>query len=89
MTELGLNRPQATTQCTTLLLSLVNEVGLTMFPDYGTDPFARKDIFNEVPRDNIGPILQPYHGQSMAIAAAVWCTTEQVPGWFLRLEVAK
>ena len=34
-----------------LLFLLINEVRLTMFPDYGTDLFAREDVFNEVPRD--------------------------------------
>lgn len=51
VTEFGLHRPQATTQCRTLLFALINEVGLTMFPDYGTDIFAREDVFDEVPRD--------------------------------------
>ena len=31
MTEFGLNRPQATTQCRTLLFSLINEVKLTRY----------------------------------------------------------
>jgi hypothetical protein len=51
VTEFGLHRPQATTQCRTLLFSLINEVRLTMFPDYGVDLFAREDVFNEVPQD--------------------------------------
>jgi hypothetical protein len=51
VTEFGLQRPQATTQCRTLLFSLINEVGLTMFPDHGAEIFAREDVFDEVPRD--------------------------------------
>ena len=34
-----------------LLFSPINELRLTMFPDYGTDLFAREDVFNEVPQD--------------------------------------
>jgi hypothetical protein len=49
--EFGLHRPQATTQCRALLFSLIDEVRLTMFPDYGADIFAREDVFNDIPRD--------------------------------------
>ena len=51
VTEFDLDRPQSTTQCRTLLFSLINELKLTMFPDYGTDIFAREDVFNEIPQD--------------------------------------
>jgi hypothetical protein len=51
VTEFSLDRPQATPQCRALLFSLINELRLTMFPDYGTDLFAREDVFNEVPQD--------------------------------------
>lgn len=51
MTEFDLNRPQATTQCRTLLFSLINELRLAMFPDYGKDIFAREDVFKEIPQE--------------------------------------
>lgn len=46
--EFGLHRPQATTQCRTLLFSLIDEIRLTMFPDYGIDLYAREDVFEDV-----------------------------------------
>jgi hypothetical protein len=49
--EFGLHRPQATAQCRALLFSLVNEMRLTMFPDYGTDIFAREDVLRDIPQD--------------------------------------
>jgi hypothetical protein len=51
VTEFGLHRPQATTECRMLLFSLINEVRLAMFPDYGADIFARGDILDEIPQD--------------------------------------
>ena len=51
VTELGLSRPQATPECRALLFSFINDVGLTMFPDYGADLFAREDIFGDIPQD--------------------------------------
>lgn len=51
VTEFGLNRPQATPECQALLFSLINDVRLTMFPDYGADIFAREDVFGDIPGD--------------------------------------
>lgn len=48
--EFGLERPQATAQCRSLLFSLINEVRLTMFPDYGPVIYAREDVFNDIPQ---------------------------------------
>jgi hypothetical protein len=50
-TGFGLNRPQATARCRALLFSLVHEVGLTMFPDYGAVIYLREDVLREVPQD--------------------------------------
>lgn len=50
-TEFGLHRPQATTQCRALLFSLINELELTMFPDYGAVIYAREDVLNDIPQD--------------------------------------
>ena len=47
VTDFCLHHPQITTQCRTLLFSLVDEMELTMFPDYGTDLYARAGIFKE------------------------------------------
>ena len=51
VTDFGLDRPQGTPQCRALLFSLIDELGLTMFPEYGTDLFARQDVFDEIPQD--------------------------------------
>lgn len=51
VTEFGLNRPQATAECRALLFSLINDVRLTMFPDYGADIFAREDVLGDIPQD--------------------------------------
>jgi hypothetical protein len=51
VTDFGLDRPQGTAQCRALLFSLIDELGLTMFPEYGTDLFARQDVFDEIPQD--------------------------------------
>jgi hypothetical protein len=51
VTDFGLHRPQATQECRGLLFSLINELKLTMFPDYGSDIFAREDMFHEIPQD--------------------------------------
>jgi hypothetical protein len=51
VTEFGLHRPQATAQCRALLFSLVHEMRLTMFPDYGTDIYAREDVLPEIPQE--------------------------------------
>jgi hypothetical protein len=51
VTEFGLNRPQATAECRALLYSLINDVRLTMFPDYGADIFARADVLDDIPQD--------------------------------------
>ena len=51
VTDFGLHRQQATIQCRTLLFSLIDEIRLTMFPDYGTDLYAREDVFAEVPEE--------------------------------------
>ena len=32
------------------LFSLIDELKLTMFPDYGSDLFAREDMFDEIPQ---------------------------------------
>lgn len=49
--EFGLDRPQATTECRTLLFSLINQASLVMFPNYGTVIYAREDVFNDIPLD--------------------------------------
>lgn len=51
MTDFGLHRPQASQECRGLLFSLIDELKLTMFPDYGSDIFAREDTFSQIPRD--------------------------------------
>lgn len=51
VTAFGLHRPQATAQCRALLSSLIDQMGLSMFPDFGIDLFAREDIFDEIPED--------------------------------------
>jgi hypothetical protein len=51
VTSFGLHRPQATRECRGLLFSLIDELKLTMFPEYGSDLFAREDMFSEIPRD--------------------------------------
>jgi hypothetical protein len=51
VTEFGLHRPQATALCRMLLFSLIRELGLTMFPDYGADIFAREDMFHDIPQE--------------------------------------
>lgn len=51
ITGFGLHRPQSTIQCRTLLFSLIDEMRLTMFPDFGTVLYARKDVFEEIPRE--------------------------------------
>ena len=50
-TEFGLERPQATPQCRALLFSLINELRLAMFPDYGGVIYAREDVFPDIPQD--------------------------------------
>jgi hypothetical protein len=49
--EFGLDRVQATEPCRALLFALVDEIGLTMFPDYGENLFAREDVFREIPQE--------------------------------------
>jgi hypothetical protein len=49
--DIGLERPQGTRECKALLFSLINEAGLAMIPDYGTDIFAREDVFKEIPQN--------------------------------------
>jgi hypothetical protein len=51
LTSFGLRRPQATQECRGLLFSLIDELSLTMFPDYGSDLFAREETFDEIPED--------------------------------------
>jgi hypothetical protein len=51
VTDFGLHRPQVTQECRGLLFSLIDELKLTMFPDYGSDIFAREDMFSEIPQD--------------------------------------
>jgi hypothetical protein len=51
VTEFGLHRPQATQECRGLLFSLIDELKLTMLPDYGSYIFAREDMFSEIPQD--------------------------------------
>lgn len=51
VTSFGLHRPQATQECRGLLFSLINELKLTMFPDYGSDIFTGEDMFSEIPQD--------------------------------------
>jgi hypothetical protein len=51
VTEFGLHGPQATQECRGLLFSLIDELKLTMFPDYGSHIFAREDMFSEIPQD--------------------------------------
>ena len=50
-TEFGLERPQATPQCRALLFSLINELRLAMFPDYGGVIYAREDELPDIPQD--------------------------------------
>jgi hypothetical protein len=50
VSEFGIDRPQYTTECKALLYSLLDELGLTMFPDFGRVMFARKDVFQNVPK---------------------------------------
>jgi hypothetical protein len=50
-TSFGLHCPQATRECRGLLFSLIDELKLTMFPDYGSDIFAREDMLSEIPLD--------------------------------------
>jgi hypothetical protein len=57
VTEFSLDRPQGAAQCRALLFSLIDELRLTMFPEYGTDLFARQDVFDEVPQE----ILTQFH----------------------------
>jgi hypothetical protein len=59
VTEFGLHRPQATASCRMLLFSLINEVRLTMFPDYGTDIFAREDVLDDIPPDILNQFSNP------------------------------
>jgi hypothetical protein len=49
VSEFGIERPQCTTECKALLYSLIDELGLTMFPDFGGVIYARKDVFQDVP----------------------------------------
>ena len=53
VTDFGLHGPQATQECRGLLLlfSLIDELKLTMLPDYGSYIFAREDMFSEIPQD--------------------------------------
>jgi hypothetical protein len=51
VTEFGLSRPQANAECRALLFTLINDVGLTMFPDYGGEIFAREDVLGDIPQD--------------------------------------
>jgi hypothetical protein len=51
VTEFDLSRPQANAECRALLFTLINDVGLTMFPDYGGEIFAREDVLGDIPQD--------------------------------------
>jgi hypothetical protein len=51
VTSFGLHRPQATPECRALLFSLIKELRLTMFPDYGGDIFVREGALNDIPQD--------------------------------------
>ncbi len=51
VTDFCLHRPQITTQCTTLLFSLVDDMELTMSPDHETDLYARAHILKEIPKE--------------------------------------
>jgi hypothetical protein len=50
VSEFGIERPQCTTECKALLYSLLDELGLTMFPDFGRVMYARKDVVQNVPK---------------------------------------
>jgi hypothetical protein len=50
VSEFDIARPQCTTECKALLYSLLDELWLTMFPDFGRVMYARKDVFQNVPK---------------------------------------
>jgi hypothetical protein len=48
--EFDIDRPQCTAECKALLYSLIYELELVMFPDFGRLLYAREDVFRNVPR---------------------------------------
>ncbi len=50
VSEFDIERPQCTTECKALLYSLLDELGLTMFPGFGRVMYARQDVFQNVPK---------------------------------------